>query len=338
MMEFKNPRSLNNIAKLLDDKPQYIESYGCSKAARNNGFSYLIHRTKKAKDKHQYDPSEVRANFDYPTFLETIETGINASSLSIEDKLDLLYLGHITREEIENTITGSQYAKFKKQIEIVHSKMLIRKAEEWRKIARAENLQLTVIWIYGLTATGKTTLAKSIVKNKAGDIYISGSSRDLFQQYNGERKIILDELRPGIIEYQDFLRILDPYGITSSIVMAPSRYQDKALSCDTIIITSPYNPYLFYSELAERNRIKKDIDLFDQLLRRITLTIHTTPDYIFESDFDERNNKYTIIQKSKKANPYSESKRVSTNQIDPDKLFESVTSDLLDSYSIRKEK
>lgn len=328
MLEFENPRYLTAIAKKLKDKPQNIESYNNGKEDRNNGFSYLVHRTKKSRSDYQYDPNEVRANFDYPALLEEIETGITASSMSIKDKLDLLYLGHITREEIENTITGSQYAKYKRQIENVHSKMLIRKAEEWRKVAIAENLQLTVIWIYGLTATGKTTLAKSIVKNKAGDIYISGSSRDLFQQYNGERKIILDELRPGIIEYQDFLRILDPYGITSSIVMAPSRYQDKALSCDTIIITSPYDPYSYYQELIKRNRINDDIDKFNQLLRRITLTIHTTPCYIFESEFNERDVKYQNIISTKRDNPFSEIKRGSEDHIVSSDLYKSIVSEL----------
>lgn len=68
MLSFKNARSLNNVAKLLGDKSQYIEKW---EGNPNNGFAYLIHATEKARKggKYQYDPSEVRANFDYPARL-----------------------------------------------------------------------------------------------------------------------------------------------------------------------------------------------------------------------------------------------------------------------------
>lgn len=64
MLCFSNARSISATAKHLGDRPQYITKWN---GDANNGFSYLIHRTSDArkKGKHQYDPSEVTANFDF---------------------------------------------------------------------------------------------------------------------------------------------------------------------------------------------------------------------------------------------------------------------------------
>ena len=64
MMTFENGRSVNNIAKILGDKPQYIQAWGQNE---ENGYAYLVHATRKAQaeGKHQYAPSEVRSNFNY---------------------------------------------------------------------------------------------------------------------------------------------------------------------------------------------------------------------------------------------------------------------------------
>ena len=64
MMCFANARYLDAVAKKLGDEAQYIQKWD---GDANNGFSYLLHRTSDArkKGKHQYDPSEVAANFDF---------------------------------------------------------------------------------------------------------------------------------------------------------------------------------------------------------------------------------------------------------------------------------
>ena len=65
MMTFSNARSINSVAKTIGDKPQYIQVWSHNE---ENGYAYLVHATKTAQaaGKHQYDPSEVIANFDYP--------------------------------------------------------------------------------------------------------------------------------------------------------------------------------------------------------------------------------------------------------------------------------
>ena len=79
------------------------------------------------------------------------------------------------------------------------------------------------VWIFGPAGTGKSTLAKLYAKRKGEPFFVSGSTRDIFQGYEGKHTVILDELRPSSIPYADLLRITDPYAMEHE-VMAPSRY------------------------------------------------------------------------------------------------------------------
>lgn len=137
----------------------------------------------------------------------------------------------------------------------------------------------------------------------------------MFQSYAGEHIIILDELRPQSVPYHDLLRILDPFGIDSQ-VYAPSRYSDKALAADLIIITSPYNPQQFYYEVfghktldAFGNRTTNQIDSFEQLKRRITLVINMTDTEILAAKYDDANKRYVTEPASSHKNSYSTASR-----------------------------
>ena len=78
MLEFESPRMLSAIAKELDDAPEHFESMTKhNKNGINNGFAYLVHRTKNASNKYQYDPDKVIANFNYQSFLDKLKTEVN---------------------------------------------------------------------------------------------------------------------------------------------------------------------------------------------------------------------------------------------------------------------
>lgn len=149
MLKFENSRSIDNIAKILGDKPQYIQQW---KGDSTNGYSYLIHAATTAQEQHQYDPSEVIANFDYQNLMKQTKANMKyiltgKDELIIKGLLDKLYKDEITKEEIEQQLTGSQYAKAKTRIESVHQKRMEIKAEEWREYLRENNLSIEVIWI-----------------------------------------------------------------------------------------------------------------------------------------------------------------------------------------------
>lgn len=308
MLSFDNARSINSVAKLLGDKAQYIEAW---KGDSNNGYAYLIHATDNARTKYQYDISEVTANFDYPALMEKVTAEVKKAdtfgdSAKIKNFLNLLYIGAISKSEVEKQLTGAQYAKAKKQIEDVWAKYQQNYAIQWREEMKASGKTVTVIWIYGTAGTGKSSFAKVYAQKRGNPYCMSGSSRGVFETYQGEHTLILDELRPDSIPYHDLLRILDPFGMSEQ-VMSPSRYNDKALTCDLIIITTPYSPLAFYFEIF--NYKSNMIDGFGQLNRRITLTINMTDTEIFTATYDDTKGNFINDPTSRKPNPYSAANR-----------------------------
>lgn len=319
MMSFENARYCSSIAKKLGDKPQYVQAWS---GDANNGYAYLVHATTKARKegKHQYDPAGVKANFDFPALISEIGAEIaqakaeHQGSTDVKMMLDLLYAGAVTKDEIEKQLTGSQYAKFHRQIEAVEAKRLINEAEKWRAEMRKKGAKITVLWITGPAGAGKTSLAKDYAAKKGQPYFITGSSRDIFQNYAGEHTLIIDELRPKMLTYSDLLRITDPHGIDNQVMM-PCRYNDKALACDLIIITTPFTPSQFYyyqtpSHLTTHGRVIDDSpDAPDQLYRRITVTIEMTGEQIEVSRYDIRSTLFVPVEGTARPNPYSKLSR-----------------------------
>ena len=320
MMSFDNPRHASAVAKQLGDKAERVEVW---KGNSGNGYAYLVHRTQEARHKYQYDPSEIIANFDFPEYLLKITQEVESKNkrINIQLLLDALYDGSISKAELEARLTGSQYGKYKSQIENIYAKRLQNEAEKWRAEMREQGKQVNVLWIFGEAGVGKTKLALEYAEKANQSYFVTGSSKDIFQQYSGEHTMIMDELRPNVIPYQDLLRITDPFGIGREI-MAPSRYSDKALACDTIIITSPYNPLAFYDEIFGTNRALY-IDNREQLLRRIALIIYMDEQTISAYEYDRNSQSLKLIPNTTKANTHSTTSKGQTT-VDPVSLYNSI--------------
>lgn len=172
------------------------------------------------------------------------------------------------------------------------AKRLQNIAEERMKQRKAAGQQVEVIWIYGEAGTGKTRLAKEQTAKRNTPYYITGSSRDPFQRYNGEDVIIYDEARPPDIRFSDLLKLLDPYG---EDVSAPSRYYDKAICAAVYFITSPYSPLEFYKEIMGEDW-ETQKDGFDQLLRRLSLVLHVTKEKSKLSSFIRQRKPFSLLQ------------------------------------------
>ena len=320
MMSFENARSVNSIAKALGDEPQYLQKWTRNEG---NGYSYLIHATEKSINKHKYPPENVKANFNYLEEMRRITEKVKKSIQTADSSilLNSLYKGEITKEQLERKLNGSQYGRMKRQIEDVWSKHLQFQAAEWREEMKKSGKRIKVIWISGEAGTGKTSLAREYAEKTNQPYFITGISRDLFQNYSGEHTMIIDELRADMMKYADLLRILDPFG---SQVMAPSRYSDKPLVCDLILITSPYNPAEFYKQLFSRIP-SGSVDGLEQLLRRITLTIEMDASHIRAVEYDRDAWVYRAVNKAKRKNSYSKKYREKDCPTSkPKDLFESM--------------
>lgn len=301
-IHFRNAREVKSVAKKFNIAPERLQIWDES---IENAYAYLTHRTRKAQNDFQYAPNEVIASFDYGDWLGQYEakqkcSKPSANSNQINFLLDCLYVGAITREEVEKRLTGSEYAKSHKKIEDVWAKRLQNIAEERMKQRKAEGQQVEVIWIYGEAGTGKTRFAKKQAAKRNTPYYITGSSRDPFQRYNGEDVIIYDEARPSDIHFSDLLKLLDPYG---EDVSAPSRYYDKAICAAVYFITSPYSPLEFYKEIMGEDW-ETQKDGFDQLLRRLSLVLHMTKENIEAVEFCLVMKNFQPIAGANRTNPY----------------------------------
>lgn len=193
MMSFSNARHCSAVAKKLGDKPQYIQAWS---GDANNGYAYLVHATTKAmrEGKHQYDPAEVKANFDYPALMDKIKAEVVQAKAArqvetdVKTMLDLLYTGAVTKGEIEKRLTGSQYAKYHRQIEDVDAKRLLKEAEKWRMEMQAKHAQIRIIWIYGLFGCGKTSLAKEYAQKKDQPYFVSAPPAMFFRAIAGSTR------------------------------------------------------------------------------------------------------------------------------------------------------
>ncbi|MFF2178006.1 Rep family protein [Lysinibacillus sp. NPDC058147] len=299
VLQFENQRSLERLAKLLNE-PQ-ISSFQQWRGNVNNAYSYLVHQTKEAKGKYQYQLEEVKANFDYPTLMSDITKKIEQKnkmkdSEIIKSLLDQLGADELSKDEVILNLTGSQFAKAKKQINDVYQQVQEQKSKVWLEEQKSKNEPITVIWIYGGSGTGKTALAKKYADEQNVKYFITGSSRDSFQHYDGEHLVILDELRPTTFNYDDLLKMLDPFGENPK---APSRFFDKSLMIDIFIITSPYSPKQFYDEIF---RHKKTVDSFGQLQRRITFVQFMTQDYFEMQNYNDLEKKYISVEDTRQKN------------------------------------
>ncbi|MGF2053984.1 Rep family protein [Vagococcus fluvialis] len=312
MLRFENARSMDQVAKEIGELPQTIEAWNDN---YYNGFSYLLHETASAENKHIYDSNEVVANFDFNKEMIKIRTLASTDfkenhlpARVINSLIDEIKEGTKTKEEVEELISGSNLAKYTRKIEAACNYARSKRQQAWHDEMRNKEKKISVFYYYGESGSGKTRFAKEYAKSYSDKVYITGSSNDPFQNYNGEDVIIIDELRHDTFVYSDLLKILDPYNFES---MGSSRYHDKALMASTIIITSPYSPNDLYSLIKKNNKnMDSKVDSFKQLARRLSLVTHFSMSYIEIAFYDEKYDKFYVEKASREPNRYSHTENV----------------------------
>ncbi len=314
-LEFVNARYLSSIAKTLkdfrDDGSLNVQTLTIFRGKVGNLYSYLCHRTTRASSKYQYDPAIVKASFDYVDTLNKITASVNVARHTAEAKHDInlileeMKAGVITLQQVEKMLPANVYSQRVVQLQNVWKLAMKLEAEKWRENLHKSGRQTRVIWIWGHSGTGKSSLGRDLVVKDSRPFYIAGSSRGMWDGYETYMHIaLLDECRPDMFEtYRDMLSILDNFQVRA---VAPARYYDRELALDTIVITTVYNPYEFYRHM---NIADREIDEFYQLQRRITHCIYMDESYIYNSSFNPRTKQYDSDINSFLYNPYSEFRR-----------------------------
>lgn len=224
-------------------------------------------------DRHPYFPDDIVANFDVAKILK------KAAEKS-------------TLNKILKRILDGEIREYNKTTEI--NKMLLvnhaKKINEAFKV-RAEFLQATqqernteVIFITGGSGSGKTTLAKRIATERNMAYFVSSSSNDILDGYAQQPCVILDDIRPDSLSLSDLLKLLDNH--TASTIK--SRYRNKFLDADLVILTSVLSMELFYSNVYGHEN-----EPIMQLKRRCGTHIQIFPQSIVISRWDNATMEYS---------------------------------------------
>ena len=217
-------------------------------------LTYLIHGNESQRDKYQYSPSEVVANFDWQKVIALSDIIGDFERYSYAQQLAVI-------EQMPLSEKPSNYRKLKNL---------------WEIHCQAETLKtdrhIDVVFVDGEAGAGKTYYSKKLLEKMGLDYCVSSSSNDPFQDYLGQRAIILDDLRDKAFDLVDLLKILD--NNTSS--SAKSRFNNKVFNGDVIVITSSVSISKWYVD--NEDCLKEDLQ---QLYRRISCYVKVTKETVF---------------------------------------------------------
>lgn len=229
---------------------------------------YLTHGNDSQKNKYQYSPTEVIANFDFQAEIE------------------------------ESKVLGDfRIHSYAKQLEYIHSRPTSEQSRLYNDLTKRWKLHcqwltlhpdrdIQVIFITGSGGTGKTYYAKKLLKSMDLDFCISSSNNDFMQDYLGQRAMILDDCRDKTFSsFEDCLKFLDNH--TASSVQ--SRFTNKVFNGDYIVITSAMELHKWFrGKDANGNFYNLSNEDFIQFYRRISCYVVVTHEEVHQySELDK---------------------------------------------------
>lgn len=287
LIKFKKnqPQKLGYIAQWFGIPENFINSRGKD---WESACLYLTHTN--APDKFQYAASDVTSSFDYEEFVEEYLAEQNDGEENAPKK------GKTKKEpEIDKyikKILSGEIREYNKTLKIDH--MLLVKYSQKVELAfkvRSEYLQATqkdrnmeCCYITGPSGCGKTTLARKMAMARGLAYFVSSGSNDIMDGYAQEPCIIVDDIRPSVLGLSDLLKMLDPH-LASSV---KSRYKNKYLNCELVILTTVLKIDTFY-----QNVFAEHDEPITQLKRRCSTYIQMDQHVINISLWDKKKMRYS---------------------------------------------
>ncbi|HAJ2059089.1 replication initiator protein [Staphylococcus epidermidis] len=297
-IKLNQQKTIDYVADLVDDKAQYIEFFDKSNKSRNeqNGYLYLLHKTKSAEHKHQYsiddlivkDGSNIKEKInrwieDYENNLKKYQSKRRKTVVQsiLNDYADRI----IDEKELKDSLTNLELAKNKKLINDIKQVLIEFDFQTYLEQERYKNKQ--VVWIFGKSSTGKSMMSQLLAKDyisDINDIYVTSSNRDPFEDYQNQKVLIIEEFRNETnISTNELLQLLDK---TNGQVRVGSRYSNKKIMADLIIINTIYEPKYF---------MNFDEPIY-QLLRRIDKLVKLDNQKIETLEYDSKKDDFNVIK------------------------------------------
>lgn len=286
-LKMNQQKSVDYIADLFQDTSNYVEFFNKNTKGHNeqNGYLYLLHKTKNAENKHQYDMNDLIVPDDSDLkqrinkWIENYEESLSKYQSKrrktvVESILNDYAEGLMDKNELRESLTNLELAKHQKLIKDIDNVLVESAYIEYIEENRQQNKK--VIWLFGEPGSGKTFLSHKLANQYTDkdDIFVTSSNRDPFEDYFKERVVILEEFRNETnIGTNELLQLLDK---TNPKFNAGSRYKNKKIMAELIIINSIRSPDYFmpYDEPLQQltRRIDKLIKLDSQSITELKLT------------------------------------------------------------------
>lgn len=269
----KSPTKTSVIVNRFGCRENQIEKI---KGTWSDALDYLTHGN--APEKHQYEADEVKSNFDWKTVVKASKGRKRRTDERKDEIVEKICNGEIRRYNETSMITPKEYDKYYVPIQRAYKYRDSYVLSHLEELVEMKN----VVWIYGMPGTGKTTFAKMLAK-AAGFFYrLTSTGIHMFDEYQDEPCLIMDDLRSEDIKFVDLLGILDPYNFKS----AHARYRNKPMQAEMIIVTSTKSPEQFC-----RSYGKDELSMEDerQLYRRIASVYELTSDSVYETEYEDDN-------------------------------------------------
>lgn len=273
VLTFSNAKTIKSIADGIGVEMQYVEKI---RTTTKSAMLYLVHRNEP--DKYQYAPEEVKASFDYVSFVD--DCPVKQKRDSIAKKIEN---GEIKQYNLCNYVTIDEYSRnynyYQKCFQYRQNKL------------KGVNREMECIFITGGSGVGKTSYAKMIASQKGYTCYISSGGKNPLDDYQGEECIVLDDTRSSTWHLTDFLKLTDNY--TDSLVGC--RYYNKSIvECKLLIVTSVKTLDEFYNSAT-----KEDNEPRIQLLRRFPMVVDMTLDTMVVKYYDEKLSRHVPVYEVK---------------------------------------
>ena len=262
-------QQIKYIARWFEQPPNTVEKVKSPRV--EDAFAYLIHQNSPSK--HQYDANEVKANFDYETFIAQ-----NAMFLDRKDELIAqIASGKITRSNMTSHITSHEYTQYKRAIEDAF--------DYYDRANFTLDRNLDVIFVDGESGLGKTGIGKIFATQRGYSCFISSVGSDMFDGYANEEVVVFDDIRDDCgLTFAQFLKTIDNH--TNS--RGKSRFRNKNLTfCKTMFITTTLSMHEFLHRLDPWEK-----ENWKQFRRRCRLYITVTENYMTVREYDFQTDSY----------------------------------------------